>query len=97
MTELREKVARALSVPQHHTGWPLLSFAEKDLYYMQADAAISAVMQDLEAPSEEVLKHGGQEFAMTAQRGNTAEAHAKSIWTAMLSQYRKEQANDRHN
>ena len=38
-----EKVARAISIPQHHTGWDSLTSMQKDLFYMQADYAIKAL------------------------------------------------------
>lgn len=41
--ELRWKVARAISIPQHHTTWDTLTEREKDLFYMQADYAIYAM------------------------------------------------------
>ena len=41
-----ERVARAISVPQHHTGWDMLSDTEKDLFYMQAGYAIAAMETD---------------------------------------------------
>jgi hypothetical protein len=37
--DLRERVARALSIPEHHTTWDLLTDRQKDLYRMQADYA----------------------------------------------------------
>jgi len=40
--EVVEAAARAVSVPQHHTTWDLLSDTEKDLCYMQAEAALLA-------------------------------------------------------
>ena len=40
--KLVEQVARAISVPEHHTTWDLLSEMQKSLYYMQAQAAIAA-------------------------------------------------------
>jgi hypothetical protein len=48
--------------------------------YVIARAVIEALME----PTPEVLRSGGQEYAMTHQRGNTAEAHAHSIMKAML-------------
>jgi hypothetical protein len=41
--ELVERVARAISIPQHHTTWDILTWQEKDLFYTQADYAISAM------------------------------------------------------
>lgn len=40
---LVERVARAISIPQHHTTWDILTWQEKDLFYTQADYAISAM------------------------------------------------------
>ena len=39
---LVERVARAISVPQHHTTWDLLTEVEQDLYRQQARYAIMA-------------------------------------------------------
>lgn len=44
---LIEKVARALSIPQHHTTWDTIPEVEKDLFYMQADYAIYAIREAL--------------------------------------------------
>lgn len=44
----RETVARALSIPEHHTGWDLLTDAEKDLFYRQADCALTALALGVE-------------------------------------------------
>lgn len=45
MTDLRDAIARALSIPEHHTGWDKLTDRERDLFYMQADYAIKAFAQ----------------------------------------------------
>lgn len=37
------RVARAISIPQHHTTWDLLTEREKDLFYMQAEYAIGTI------------------------------------------------------
>lgn len=55
MNELRERVARAMYIERskgmsHPIPWEFT--AQQDIWFSQADAAISAVMQDLEAPSE---------------------------------------------
>lgn len=47
--EMLERVARAISVPQHHTTWDTLTWQEKDLFYMQADYAIKAMSSSPEA------------------------------------------------
>jgi len=44
-----------------------------------------AVLTALRDPTPEMLSAGAQEFAMTFQRGNTAEAHAASILKAMIT------------
>lgn len=41
--ELRLHVAKALSIPQHHTSWDLLTEVEQYLFLMQADYAIAAL------------------------------------------------------
>jgi hypothetical protein len=41
--DLRDHLARALSVPQHHTTWDILSAEEKGLFYQQADCALLAL------------------------------------------------------
>lgn len=43
MEAFRWQVARAISIPQHHTTWDLLSEREKDLFYMQAGYAIDTM------------------------------------------------------
>jgi hypothetical protein len=43
-------VARAISVPEHHTTWGILTDAQKDLYYMQAEYAISAMRASIPTP-----------------------------------------------
>lgn len=43
MDDLVERVARALSVPEHHTGWRYLSGQEKNLYRMQAEYALKEI------------------------------------------------------
>lgn len=40
LDKLIERVARAISVPEHHAGWEHLSATEQDLYRMQADYAL---------------------------------------------------------
>lgn len=45
--EIIEEMARALSVPQHHTPWDLLSEVEKNLYRMQADYALKSIGPDV--------------------------------------------------
>jgi hypothetical protein len=39
-----ERVARAISIPEHHTSWDSLSETERDLYRMQADYALKAIL-----------------------------------------------------
>jgi hypothetical protein len=55
MTEMREKIARACSIPQHHTTWDTLTWQEKDLFYMQADYVIALIEPVME--ENEGLKH----------------------------------------
>jgi hypothetical protein len=38
---MREKIARACSIPQHHTAWDTLTWQEKALFYMQADHVLA--------------------------------------------------------
>lgn len=49
MGEMIERVARAISVPQHHTTWDLIPEVEKALFYMQARTAMETVRQELAA------------------------------------------------
>jgi hypothetical protein len=74
--DLVERVARAISIPQHHTTWDILTWQEKDLFYTQADYAISAMrsatppeaarVEGLHAPADEdALAKAARERPMT--------------------------------
>lgn len=68
---LVERVAKAISVPQHHTTWDMLSEQEKDLFYMQAEYAIAAIEALPARNDERALKlvealRGVREFLMSA-------------------------------
>jgi len=43
-----EAIARAISIPQHHTTWDLISDMEKSLFFMQAGYAVKAMLAQFE-------------------------------------------------
>lgn len=95
MTELRERVANAICLKRYGeeiTDEVYISPIERDRCYDLADAAIAAVMQDLEAPSEGMIEAMSDAFLNNKKRDFT------SIMTAMsqsiAAQYRKEQASE---
>ena len=45
-------------------------------------------------PTEAMLKRGGQEFAMTFQRAQTAENSARDVWQAMIGTGRYDYVSD---
>jgi hypothetical protein len=60
--ELREEIARALSIPQHHTTWDTLTWQEKDLFYMQADYALHVFASRLSPTPETGLVEALREY-----------------------------------
>lgn len=53
MPDLIERVAQAISIPEHHTTWDLLTDAQKDLYRHQAHYAVQLLTQPT-SPTAEV-------------------------------------------
>ena len=74
--DIIERAARALSVPEHHTTWDILTPMQQDLYYMQARAVLSALRE----PDEGMLKAGA------AVANNADGTLWKRRWQAMIDQ-----------
>jgi hypothetical protein len=53
-----EEIARAISIPEHHTGWELLSETQRDLYRMQAGYAYSVMEKRLGEAYDEGVEDG---------------------------------------
>ena len=70
--DIIERAARALSVPEHHTTWDILTPMQQDLYYMQARAVLSALRE----PDEGMIEAGWE-------RGEDDHS-PEAIWQAMI-------------
>lgn len=60
--ELLWRIARNLSVPEHHTTWDLLTERQKDLYFMQAQYAYSTIQPQLEKMREALKEYGSHMY-----------------------------------
>lgn len=90
MSELRERVARAMyeaDDPFHIAfPWPdLTELGKADGYRLVADAAIAAVLDAMQEPSEEMRAA----WAMGGKRDDWR-GQANQDWTAMLAAFRTE-------
>lgn len=113
MTEIRERVARAMFDTDYEAACGYKKQMLDDLWIefkeptyrrlRHADAAMAAVLQDLEAPSEAAIQMGGNAFMSfyteLKERGvnhgeelDAARCAFAEAWHIKLSQYRKEQS-----
>jgi len=81
--DIIERAARALSVPEHHTTWDILTPMQKDLYYMQARAVLSALRE----PDEGMIDVGLKAYLGWRDGNDWSTANlANGVWQAMIDQ-----------
>lgn len=88
MSELREKVARAIAIRNYPSGTPSDIEDMAEGFMGDADAAIAAVLEAMQEPSSHMLLavYGDDDF--------WNEATATQLWQAMLAAFREEQLGD---